>query len=172
MVDHSQVQFFDVYDISYNPWWKTTFFQVLFCIVVCLILSFLVYYLFKFAWFKKKLSFEQVMLKKLQNLSKRSYQDYRETCNAYFELTLILKSYLACRYALSLLDKTDAEILVLLKSYLSEKQYFVIEEFLYRTSAIKFSSQGAISVMLHDDIRFVEQFIKESCSDFDKVGVS
>ncbi len=171
-MDTSQVQLFDVYEIWYNPWWKTTTFQVAFCILACLILSFLVYYLFKFGWLKKKLSFEQQVMKKLQNLSKESYQNHEQICNAYFELTLILKSYLAHRYALSLLDKTDAEILVLLKSVLVDTQYFVIEEFLYRTSIIKFSFQKTISAMLYDDIRFVEKFVIESCSEFDKVGVS
>lgn len=166
------IQLIDVYDVWYQPWWKTTWWYVSCSMIMCLILLFVLYYLLKSGWFGRALSFDQQALKNLNQLANQSYSSEKQIRAAYFQLTLIFKTYLEQRYAQPLLDKTDIEIVYLMQAILPETQFFVLEEFLKRASQIKFSHELAVPAMLYDDIQFVQKFIEQTAKNLDMVGNS
>lgn len=166
------IELIDIYDVWYQPWWKTTWSYVTFSMIVCLILVIVLYYLLKSGWFGKTLSFDQQALKDLNKLANQTYNSEKQIRTAYFQLTLIFKTYLTHRYQQPLLDKTDIEIIYLMQALLPETQFFVLEEFLKRASQIKFSHELAVPAMLYDDIQFVQKFIEQTSKDLDMVGNS
>lgn len=153
------IELIDIYDVWYQPWWKTTCSYVTFSMIVCLILVIVLYYLLKSGWFGKTLSFDQQALKDLNKLANQTYNSEKQIRTAYFQLTLIFKTYLTHRYQQPLLDKTDIEIIYLMQALLPETQFFVLEEFLKRASQIKFSHELAVPAMLYDDIHLYKNLL-------------
>lgn len=171
MHDHNN-QLIDIYDVWYRPWWKSTEWYVFCMVLACLILISVVYYGYCRGYFIKKLSFEQQALKNLNSLSLASYDSQEKIYAAYFQLTLILKKYFNVSYHIPLLDKTDLEVIDLLKTAVDQKHQKLLEEFLQRVFAIKFAHDAISEQMLRDDINFVIKIIKDTAKDFDKVGRS
>lgn len=165
-------QFVDIYDVWYQPWWQSFWWYVFFTVLACLIIISVVYYGYRRGWFTKKLSCDQQSLKNLNSLAGASYESSEKIYAAYFQLTLILKTYFAARYHLTLIDKTDLEIVSLLKTLVSEKYQPLLAEFLQRAFTIKFAHDSISEQMLQDDIKFVKKIIEQTTKDFDKVGRS
>ena len=167
-----KIEFVDIENVWYQPWWKSGWWY-LFCVVfACLIFSFLVYCLYRYGWFGKKLSSDQQALKKLQILAATSYDSQEKIYAAYFQITLILKTYFDALYQVHLGDKSDAEIVPILKDLIDPKLQPLLVEFLDRAFQIKFARDPISEQMLQDDIKFIQKIIVQTRKDFDKAGRS
>lgn len=171
-MNEQELQFVDVYDVWYQPWWKSTAWYVSCAIIACVIFVCMLYYLYRQGWFVKKISCDQQALKSLNLLAAAPHDTTEKIYAAYFQLTLILKTYFAARYHLVLADKTDLEIMVEVKNFVDPIYQSLLSEFLNRAFQIKFAHEKICKEMLQDDIKFVKKIIEDTTRDFDKVGRS
>ncbi len=169
-MQEQKIEFVDIENVWFEPWWKSGWFYAFVALLICLILAIVVYYLYRRGWFVKKLTFDQQALKKLQILNAASYDSSEKIYAAYFQMTMILKIYFAKLYQLQLKDKTDAEIVPSLQGFINPALEPLLLEFLERSFQIKFARDSISEQMLRDDIKFVEKIIKQTCKDSDKVG--
>jgi hypothetical protein len=128
--------------------------------------------LYRQGWFVKKVSCDQQALKSLDSLALAPNDTAEKTYAAYFQLTLILKTYFAARYNLVLADKTDLEIIFEVKTFVDHGYQSLLSEFLNRAFQIKFAHEKICKEMLQDDIKFVKKIIEDTTKDFDKAGRS
>ena len=169
-MNEQKIQFIDIYDVWYQPWWKSAGCYA-FCMgLVCLIVIFVVYYVYSRGLWIKKLSPDQQALKNLNILTVTLYDSQEKIYAAYFQLTLILKTYFAFRYHVSLVDKTDLEVIALLKNLVEKKNQELLEKFLQQALTIKFAHDAISEQMLRDDINVVKKIITDTVQDLDKVG--
>jgi hypothetical protein len=114
------VKIYELYDdLWYKPWWRepqARWAMVIFVLVVLLVLAWF--------WYKKRrklmvLSAWDQALFELNNLRAEDFHGYERHKEFYSQLTHILKVYLASRYKLDLLDKTDYEVLKDLRPLIS-----------------------------------------------------
>lgn len=166
------IQLVDVYGVWYQPWWHSTWFYCSIVIFMCAVLFFMLYYMYRAGWFRKNISYDQQALRQLQELAGQTYVSPEQLRKAYFQLTLIVKTYLAHRYCLVLTDKTDIEVIPLLTGLLDQPMQQVLAEFLQRSFYIKFAHDVVVEPMLQDDIEFLKKFIVQTQRDLDKVGNS
>lgn len=166
------MQLVDIYDVWYQPWWHSLWIYVALGIIVCSVLFFVLYYMYRAGFFRKNLSYDQQALKDLSVLSAQVYLSDEKIRAAYFQITMILKKYLGQRYQISLHDKSDIEIISLLHEQIHGSLQPLLAEFLQRSFQIKFAKDGVSEQMLRDDILFVKKIIEQTASDHDKVGNS
>lgn len=171
-MQEQKFELIDIESVWYQPWWKSGWFYAAVAFLSCLFLMVLLYYLYRRGWFEKKLSIDQQALKKLQNLATTSYDSQEKIYAAYFQMTLILKKYLATIYGLPLEDKTDIEIIPMLQTKIDSILEPLIAEFLKRAFQIKFARDLISVQMLQDDIKFVKKVIEETSKNLHKAGRS
>lgn len=162
----SNMQLVDIYGVWYQPWWKSTGFSVTLCLIVCALLALLGYHLYRSGWFFKKLSFDQQALHDLKKLTASSYQTSAQIKDGYFQLTMILKIYLAVRYQLILHDKTDLEIIPMVQSVLAPEQFVELETLLARAFQIKFAHEFVDRTTLMTDVASAQKLIATTMKDF------
>ncbi|MBP6892061.1 hypothetical protein KBB68_00615 [Candidatus Babeliales bacterium] len=167
-----KIEFVDIENVWYQPWWQSRWFAWLSIVFSCLIFAFLVCFLYRRGWFGKKMSCDQQALKKLQILAATPYDSQEKMYAAYFQITLILKNYFDVLYQVRLDDKSDEEIVPILKNLIDPKLQPLLIEFLQRAFQIKFARDPISEQMLQDDIKFVQKIIEQTRKDFDKVGRS
>jgi hypothetical protein len=118
----AEMQFYDIYDVWYTPWYKTHYFYI-FLATVFLLFSYLIY-----RWYKNrkvfivKLSPSQKALLIIEKLKKESHENY-SLC--YMILTQTLKSYLEEESNIPLKGLTDEEFITL-----AQRQKFFSPEIL------------------------------------------
>jgi hypothetical protein len=165
----SNVSLIDIYGIIYQPWWRSKEFYVTIVALVCSFCVFSVYYLYRKGFFKKKLSFDKQALYDLAMLLKQENGTTDQIKDAYFHLTMILKTYLAQRYQILLYDKSDTELMVMIQSKISSDQAAVLSDFWQRAFAVKFALAHAAKADLLRDIAAVQTLIKDTMKTFDKM---
>lgn len=166
------IQLIDIYDIYYHPWWHATWFLVLVGLFVGSLISYIFYRMYRVGWFFKKMSYDQLALYELHMTSQEEYASSEQIYAAYFRVTKIFKTYLACRYQLALHDKSDIEIVPLLSDKIEQSWHPVLQEFFQRSFQIKFAQDTVSESMLQDDIQFIKKFIEQTRSVAVKVGNS
>lgn len=109
-----QEQFFDIYDLYYEPFYTKPLFWAFIILVFFTVFSLLFYFLKK----KKvhKLTYWELALQELSMLNVAQCDSKEKLKKFYFTLSEILKTYLQVRYGISLRGKTDDEVLIYLKS--------------------------------------------------------
>lgn len=147
-------QLYDIYDISYQPFWKTGWCKLLIAAVVgAILVAFLVALWRLYESRMKKLSFEQHVRARLDEME-RYYAVSRQAAPFYASLTELLKEYLEKKFQLAARSKTDQELLSYIQeSHLPENLVHDIRILLEKAYAIKFAGVQSSQIDVH---RYVE----------------
>jgi len=152
-------QLIDVYDVWYEPWWHTTSFYAGVSLLLVSLACLLLYWLWKKYTQSRQFSFEQIALLQLQRLHEQSYDSDDSIRDAYFVMTMTMKNYLAKRYKIKLLDKTDREIVDGIKPVVPADVFATLQELFQRAYLIKFAYAAISRKMLYDDIDYMQRII-------------
>lgn len=155
-------QFVDVYDTWYQPWWHSKIVYISVTLVLLGLFAVIAYLTWKRFIVNKPLPYDEVTILQLQKLKSNSYETEAEFQDGYFALTMILKNYLSKRYNVSLLNKTDNEIVEHIKSLVPVDIFATLQEFFERSFHIKFAQAKASEKMLCDDISFALTVVKQT----------
>jgi len=155
------IDFYDIYDYYYPPFWQTTWFWVT-CVLVLLAVVGLTIFLIKrrrtpniSAW-----DWARGQLIKLNLAQCNSKDDYKKF---YFGLTSIIKTYLHKRYGWKTEDKTDDEII----SFLEQQKFDPeIIKMLSKVGEgalwIKFANMGALKSQAETDLQMIQSMIERT----------
>lgn len=158
-MEQQKLELIDIYDIVYEPWWLSTVAKIGFCIVgivACIGIGYLIYRKTKkppviFYWQKA-----------LGDIGKLEKTDFSDGQAFYLRLTEIMKEYLQQHYAVHLVDKTDTELLEVLKttSVIPSHVYETMKELLEGVVFIKFAHQHAAQERMEDALKKVRTLIQ------------
>jgi hypothetical protein len=111
-MQEQSLELIDIYDITYNPWWLSNWF--LGSLIVVAAVGFLVVTFFLYSRYRKKkmVPYWQKTISDVQKLDSYMYDDGQLF---YLRLTELIKIYLQKRYAVHVVDKTDSELLHIIK---------------------------------------------------------
>lgn len=138
----NEIQFYDIYDVWYTPWYKTTYFYIA---LTCIVLG-IIYLLYR--WYRNrkrvvvKLSPVQKATCMLANIEKKHLND---PSLSYTLLTQTIKIYIQEEYDKSLLGATDDEFInyILTQKFLTEDLVKDIVTLFEGSNFIKFAGQEA-----------------------------
>lgn len=149
----------DVYDVWYEPWWHSRHCYATMIVLIVLLACMVVYLIWKKYVQAQQFSYEQIALLRLQKLHEQSYDSDESIRDAYFVMTMIMKTYLSKRYHVSLLDKTDQEIIDYIKPVVPVEIFATLQELFQRAYQIKFAYAAISLKMLYDDIDYMQRII-------------
>ena len=151
-MEQQKLELIDIYDIVYEPWWLSTTAKVTACVFVFMLCAALCYFIYQKTRKPVVLSYGQKALRDITALEKTDYSDGQAF---YLRLTEIMKQYLQERYAIHLVDKTDAELLELLKATkaIPIHVYETMKELFEGVVFIKFAHQHAVQERMEDAIK-------------------
>lgn len=152
-------QLIDVYDVWYEPWWHSKYYYGCLMSFMIFLSCVLIYAFWKRYMRAQQFSFEQIALLQLQKLHQKSYDSDDSIRDAYFTMTMIMKTYLSKRYAIRLLNKTDQEIVDSIKSVVPIEIFATLQELFQRAHEIKFAYAAISLKMLYDDIDYMQRII-------------
>lgn len=152
-------QLIDVYDVWYEPWWHLKSFYATMIFLAISFSCFLIYLLWKKYIQAQKFSYEQIALLQLQKLHQQPYDSDDSIRDAYFMMTMIMKTYLSKRYNIGLLNKTDQEIIDFIKPIVPVDIFATLQELFQRAHQIKFAYAAISLKMLYDDIDYMQRII-------------
>lgn len=92
--------------------------------------------------------------------------------DAYFQMTMIMKAYLSKRYGISLINKTDQEIIEAIKGVLPLDIFTALGELFQRAYQIKFAHAAISLKMLYADIDYIQRIIYKTIKQDNGPGVS
>jgi hypothetical protein len=153
-----QLQLFDVYGVWYKPWWHSVWFYSLIIFIFTMIFG---YFIWRYLRKEKKLTPEQQALQALFRLNSLNYAQEKTVHDAYFQLTMIIKSYLIAVYGLKLQDKNDIEIAQELDGIIPQNMVSLLKEFFDRSFRVKFAYDVVSESMLKQDIDMLHDWILE-----------
>lgn len=161
----NKIDFYDIYDYIYVPFYKTRFFIITVIILVFLTLAVLTYFFIK----KRKQKTikiptpSEIALQALSKFSPQNYETKKEFKVFYFEITKIIKKYLQDRFKLDLIEKTDEELIAHLKAQSFEKSIIKkLEKVLQGSLLIKFANAQALREQAQTDLNTIVTVIKET----------
>jgi len=167
MQSNQTVDFYDIYEYYTIPFWQKTWFYVTMFFVVGLIIGLLVFYI----WYRRRrfITPWDWALMELTRLSKKSLQTKDDIKRFYFELTKILKTYLAKRYRWTIDNKTDDELV----AFLEEKKFNAdLIAMLKKTAEgaqwIKFANETALKAQVDQDTQTVKILIEQTRTNDDQ----
>lgn len=165
-------QLIDVYDVLYQPWWHTKSFYIIAFLSIIFVGSALLYFFWKKHMGQQSFSYEQIALLQLQKLHECSYNSEESMRDAYFQMTMIMKAYLSKRYGISLINKTDQEIIEAIKGVLPLDIFTALGELFQRAYQIKFAHAAISLKMLYADIDYIQRIIYKTIKQDNGPGVS
>ena len=156
-------QLYDIYGMSYTPWWQTTTFYVMGASSICLLVFGLIYYLLRARWAQKKVltPFQQAMLN-LEELRRTTMQPGQAKL-FYDTLMKILKDYLHARFGYDTQGKTDHELIDYLKTMpiadqVAQELQSIVNGGLY----VRFANQQAIITQMEHDYATAVAIVKKT----------
>ena len=157
----AQMEFYDIYDIWYTPWYKTYYFYAS-IVCVCLGMGYVLY-----RWYKNRrvpvaqLSPQEKALQIIEDLKKHSSQDPQ---HSYTILTHMLKVYLESCYKIPLVGKTDDEFLAIMavQPTVSKQTLDDLKIIFEGVTYIKFAGESAQVEQLKQALELCEKIIKET----------
>ena len=151
-IDHTQ-QLYDIYDMSYTPWWQQEW--LWYCTVICLTLLLLagLWYTLRRIMAKKRVvtPWEKAM-SELDRLEIQGFVSVVYSKELYTALTKLLKKYVHERYGFDIVGKTDEEaILFLEKNDFPADLLESVRTIFSGSVIIKFSNACAIKTQIEQD---------------------
>jgi hypothetical protein len=157
-MEQQKLELIDIYDIVYEPWWLSSAAKVVACVVVfimCVATSYLIY---RKTRKPVVLLYWQEALHAIDTLEKTDYSDGQIF---YLRLTEIMKQYLQAHYGMHLVDKTDTELLELLKTTerIPSHVYETMRDLFEGVIFIKFAHQQAVHERMEDALKKAQALI-------------
>ncbi len=164
MMLENQDQLIDIYDMWYEPFWTQTWFVALFITAIILMSAALLYVVYKKYWYRKPVvNCAQVALDRLQYLKNFSVYHKADSKECYFQLSLIIKEYLASRYhTVHFLQMTDQEIIAQASVCMPQDAVEIVQKLLQDMTLVKFERAYMLVERFHQDIDLVEQLIHKT----------
>jgi len=156
------LEFYDIFDYYHIPFWQKTWFIVSASIVIFILITMTAYFVYT-RLHKKKLSPWEWARKELARLNTDACTTQADYKKLYYQLTNIIKTYLARRYDWSTHAKTDDEIIEFL-----EKQKFdtdiigMLKKITDDALWIKFANQSTLKSQADNDIQTVLVMIERT----------
>lgn len=163
MIEESQAQLIDIYDLVYYPFWqsKSFLFTVYFVGIGSVI--FVCYFLYALYIKKTKVvDCAMIAYEKLEKFEKISVLKEQDSKDYYFSLSSIVKNYLACRYHSSFSCMTDNEMLEKIKKYTNEANVRLLERIVLNMKMVKFEYKIVTENQLSQDIVLIKQFVEDT----------
>ena len=157
-MEQQKLELIDIYDIVYEPWWLSVTAKITACIVVFILCVAVCYFIYRKTRKPLVLLYWQKALRDIGVLEKADFSDGQLF---YLRLTEIMKQYLQERYAIHLVDKTDTELLELLKTteFIPSHVYETMKDLFEGVVFIKFAHQHAVQERMEDAIKKTKAFI-------------
>ena len=155
------IDFYDIYEYYYIPYWQKTWFWVIVLFFIGLLLGLLIFYI----WYRRRrlITPWDWAFAELNKLTKKQMQTKDDIKRCYFDLTRIIKTYLTKRFGFQTQEKTDEELVAFL-----EKQKFDTNliEMLKKTAQgaqwIKFANETALKAQIDQDVQAVRHLIEQT----------
>ena len=103
-----------------------------------------------------------VLQQRLTILAQVHVEKEQDGKQIYFELTKIMKEYIAYRYHISVIGLTDKEIVLWAYLVIPEDKAKIVELLLSDVTSIKFEHQIATSQRIQQDIALMQDFIQKT----------
>ena len=156
----AEIQFYDIYDVWYTPWYKTYYFYG----AVGVLCAAIVYVLYR--WYKNRkapvvqLSPQEKALHLIEHLKKTA----QEPRHSYAILTHMLKVYLESCYKIPLVGKTDDEFLaiIMVQPTVSKETIDDLKIIFDGVTYIKFAGESTQVEQLKKALELSEKILKLS----------
>ena len=164
---NNPVEFYDIYDYVYVPFWQTGSFRLAIFALFILGITGLIYFWFlhrrKRKAISKQLSPAEQALVELGKLSPQSYETKEELKVFYFTLTIIIKTFLQTELAWQVCEKTDNELIEYLKDRsFDQKSISELEQVLQGSLLIKFANAQTLREQAERDLAAIASLIKKT----------
>lgn len=158
-MEQQKLELIDIYDIVYEPWWLSPTAKLAACVAIFMLCVGAVYLIYKKTRRPLVLSYSQKALRDIETLEKTEYSDGQVF---YMRLTEIMKRYLQERYMMHLVDKTDTELLELLKTtnLIPSHVYETMKDLFEGVIFIKFAHQHAVQERMENAIKKTKALIR------------
>lgn len=168
-MDRVQKGLLEVYGLWYQPWWHNAWIYVALAGIFFLVAIYV-----GVRWFRrgKRLDCQQKALQELHRLRSQTHASPDALHQSYFQLTMIIKNYLAARLSIALRDKTDVQIVSMLNGIVSQNVLSLLQEFFDRSFRIKFAYDAVSETMLLADIDMLQTIIVEMGRQVETTGKS
>ncbi|MCA9770430.1 DUF4381 family protein [Candidatus Dependentiae bacterium] len=159
-----ELGFYDIYDVWHMPWWQTRAWYVCCIIIAVLVLLVGIFFLIKYIRRKKvEQPIWQQALCELEALRSGNYVTVARGKEFYFIITEILKKYMAVRYQLNTIGKTDSQFIEYLqKAKFSPELITEIETIFMGGLTIKFANAKAAQERIDQDFAGSVALIKKT----------
>lgn len=156
-------QLLDIYDLWYQPFYKQSwFYYFVIVVVVFLCIVFCVYIYKKYMQKKHKVDCSVIAYRELDDLKKIQIINSQDSKDSYFKVSLIIKTYLSCRYHQNFMKLTDKETIEYAKDYMHDEALYLLQKILQSMTFIKFEREFAMTEKLQKDIQLVREFISNT----------
>jgi len=164
MNSQQQLQLIDIYDIVYQPWWLSSTAKIGYTIFIFLLGVGVGYLIYKKTRKPLIIPYWQQALYAIAALEKEGYANGQQF---YLRLTEIMKCYLQEKYGVALLDKTDTELLEILKATpaVPAHVFDTIKELFDGVIFIKFAHQEAAQERMESAVKKSRELIQSQLSD-------
>ncbi|MCB9493680.1 MAG: hypothetical protein H6679_05400 [Epsilonproteobacteria bacterium] len=154
--------FYEIYDYYYTPLTQTTSFKVVSTVLIIAACSVIAWFLYK----RKKeaeLTPWQWANLELSKLSPEAYTKKDDYKKFYFALTSVIKKYLHKRYSWSTEDKTDQELIELLRKHQFDPTLLEMLDAIKDGALwVKFANEQALKAQLEADLETTLQLVKQT----------
>lgn len=159
---HVDLELYDIFDYYYIPFWQKTWFIISASVAAGLLVVGLIAF-FYYRSRKKILApwdWAYACIAKLDPNSCETQEDFKYL---YYELTTIIKTYLARRYGWSTLEKTDEELMTLLeKKKFNTDLISLLKTITDNALGIKFANQSTLKSQANADIQAIKVMIEQT----------
>ena len=162
-MNEAKEQIFDIYDVWYEPLLTQTWFITILIIFLTIMMSLVLYFIYTRYCNKPVIVDPLVSIqRRLTILSKISIENEQDSKRVYFEITQLMKEYLAYRYHISVTGLTDREIVAWAYLVMPEDRVSIVEQLLLGVTSIKFEHQVATTQQVQKDIALMQEFIHKT----------
>jgi len=153
---------YEIYDYYYQPFWQTTFFKIVFVIVVLLLIAVTFFLFLRWRCLKQQSPWEWA-LSQIDKLVIEKYKNKTDFKKFYFALTDIVKKYLHIRFGWATTDKTDDELIEFLRQQGFKGDLLTTLKTMFEGALwIKFANEDVIRTQAELDLKFVKQLIEKT----------
>ena len=165
-MNEAKEQIFDIYDIWYEPLLTQTWFIATLIIFLMIMTSLVLYFIYT-RYFNKPVKIDPLVLiqQRLMSLSNVSIENEKDGKRVYFEITELMKEYIAYRYHISVIGLTDREIVEWARLVMPEDKADVVQKLLLGVTSIKFEHQVVTMQQVKKDIALMQEFIHKTNSE-------